>query len=277
MISRALSWIRFLRLPAVLTVPGDVWVGAVVAGRMAAWNEVAAVCLAYLFGMGCNDWWDRNRDLELRPGRPLPAGEISPNPAAGACVLLGVSALLLLPGLPMLLLLTTILAYTACKTYTPWAGAVLMGLCRFQSVWIGTGAREVEGFLEWGVPVGAGLLIFLLTRLAQREGTGQPGTLRSGLFAGGLVLAAVAGMAFGARQGPASWALLGAIAGVAIANHAAIERTKSVPPSAVGIYLGMWIPLQAVWVLGAERAAEGAFLVGASIALPWFQRQISIS
>lgn len=272
-----MSWIRFLRLPAVLTVPGDLWVGAVVAGRVAEVNEVVAVCLAYLFGMAFNDWWDRERDAATRPERPLPSGAVSVPVGGGVCLLLAGGAFAGMPGPPMLLLLTTILAYTVFKQHSPWVGSVLMGLCRFQSVWIGTGAHPAATQAEWAVPLGAGILIFFLTRLSQLEGTGKNATVRSACFAAGLVIAAAAGIWMGGKQGPTSWVLLGAIAGVAIANHAAIERKGEVPPSAIGIYLGMWIPLQAVWVLGAERALEGAFLVAAAIALPWLQRQIAIS
>ena len=277
MMKTLLVWIRFLRLPAVLTVPGDLWVGALVADRFASWQEVVGVSTAYLFGMGLNDWWDRERDGEARPERPIPSGGLRVHWAGGACVLMAGGAFALLPGVPMLLLLVTILAYTGLKTWNPLVGAILMGLCRYQSVWIGTGAGQAGVRAEWMVPLGAGVLIFLLTRLSQLEGTGKRATLRSGLFAAGLVMAAAAGMNLGGRQGPASWALLGTIAGVAIANHAAIERKKEVPPSAIGIYLGLWIPLQAIWVLGGGRAFAGAFLVAAAIALPWLQRQIAIS
>jgi 4-hydroxybenzoate polyprenyltransferase len=277
MTSQLIAWIRFLRLPAVLTVPGDLWVGAVIAGRTAGWNELAAVSCAYLFGMGFNDWRDRKEDARERPDRPIPSGAVSAGAAAVVCAGLAVAAVGFLPTVNLLLLLITICAYTLLKGQYPLAGAVLMGLCRMQSVWIGTGADGAESAQEWAVAVGAGVLIFLLTRLSQVEGKGKRGTLRSGLFAAGLVLAAVAAVWMGGKQGPTSWAVLGAVVGVAIANHAAIERKGEVPPSAIGVYLGMWIPLQALWVLGAGRAAEGAFLIMAAAALPWLQRQIAIS
>lgn len=277
MFSNVLAWIRFFRLPAVLTVPGDVWVGAAVAGRSAHGREVGAVCLAYLFGMAFNDWWDRKKDLEHRPERPIPSGAVSASWGGVACVFLLVGSIIMLPEISTVVLLVTIVAYTTLKSQLPLVGAVLMGLCRFQSVWIGAGADQAESMLEWTVPLCAGVLIFLLTWLAQLEGTERKATIRSIFFACGLIVAAIAGMWMGGKQGPTSWALLGTVAGVAIANHAAIEQKKVLPPSCIGIYLSMWIPLQAIWVLGAEQAAEGAFLIAAAIALPWLQQKISIS
>lgn len=272
-----MAWIRFLRLPAVLTVPGDVWVGAMIANRSAGWNEVAAVSLAYLFGMGFNDWRDRQADAEVRPERPIPSGVLTARAALLACIWLAVAAFVLLPGGALVLLLLTICGYTLIKNKIPLGGAVLMGLCRFQSLWIGTGAHLPETVLEWAVPSGAAVVIFLLTWLSQLEGTQKKATFRSGLFALALVLSAVAAVWTGGKQGPTSWVLLGAIIGVAVANHAAIERNGRVPPSAIGIYLSLWIPLQTLWLLGRGRAMESAVLIVAAIALPWMQRKIAIS
>lgn len=272
-----LAWLQFLRLPAVLTVPGDLWVGAVIAGRSVRWNELLGICLAYLFGMAMNDWHDREKDAVHRPERPLPSGRISPAQASGVCVGLAVGALGLYPAPETGLLLLTVLAYTLCKTWVPLVGAMLMGLCRIQSIWIGMGAGLPDSTLEWAVPLGGGILIFFITRLSQVEGSGRNGGVRSALCAAGLVLAAVAAVWLGGKQGLASWALLGALTWVAIANHAAIKRKGQVPPSAVGRYLSMWIPLQILWLLGGGKAFESVMLIVAAVALPWLQRKVAIS
>ncbi len=88
--------VRLVRLPAVLTVPGDVLLGA-------AWSEeggpagVAVLALGssllYLGGMALNDWADRARDARERPGRPIPAGEVAPAVALGSAVALTAGAL----------------------------------------------------------------------------------------------------------------------------------------------------------------------------------------
>jgi 4-hydroxybenzoate polyprenyltransferase len=275
--SSLLIWVRFLRLPAVLTVPGDLWVGAVVAGRSAVAAEIAAVICVYLFGMGFNDWWDRERDAVHRPERPIPSGRLSTRAALLMCTGLGLAAWVLLPSVGIAALLITVILYTLIKTPFPLLGAGVMGCCRMQSVWIGTGADWPASVPEAAVPLGAGVLIFFLTRLAQLEGTGRKGTFRSAVVAVLLVVASVAAVWLGGKQGPISWALLGALVGVAIANHAAIERNGRVPPAAVGIYLALWVPLQALWVLGDGRALEGAVLIAAAVALPCMQRMMPVS
>jgi 4-hydroxybenzoate polyprenyltransferase len=90
--------VRLVRLPAVLTVPGDVLLGA-------AWSEegeagglsVAVLALGssllYLGGMALNDWADRARDARERPWRPIPAGEVAPAVALGSAVVLTAGAL----------------------------------------------------------------------------------------------------------------------------------------------------------------------------------------
>jgi 4-hydroxybenzoate polyprenyltransferase len=75
--------VRLVRLPSVLTVPGDVLVGAAwdgsgdAAGAPLA-SGVIGSSFVYLSGMALNDWADREVDAVERPRRPIPAGEIAP-------------------------------------------------------------------------------------------------------------------------------------------------------------------------------------------------------
>src|SRR5918996_487347 len=70
-----------VRLPAVLSVPGDGWLGAAAAGAPRGRKNLvlagASACL-YLSGMALNDWADREVDARERPGRPIPSGRVTP-------------------------------------------------------------------------------------------------------------------------------------------------------------------------------------------------------
>lgn len=84
--------IELVRLPAALSVPGDVLVGAAVAGGLgeggsrahgrAAGMAAASTCL-YLAGMALNDYADREVDARERPSRPIPSGRVTPGFALG--------------------------------------------------------------------------------------------------------------------------------------------------------------------------------------------------
>jgi len=165
------AWIRYLRLPNVLSVPGDVLAGAALAGAMdpSLLLRLPAVCLAYLFGMALNDLVDYRLDQRERPERPLPSGAV-PLPAARVvCALLGIGAFALHPGETMALLLFTIVSYTCSKERFPLLGAVQMGLCRMLAVWIGAGGAVPPPDILILVMGLWGLFIFFVTRIASFE------------------------------------------------------------------------------------------------------------
>ncbi|HYZ52212.1 MAG TPA: UbiA family prenyltransferase, partial [Streptosporangiaceae bacterium] len=70
---------ELVRLPAALSVPGDVLAGAAAgrwqSGRRTAGLVGSSVCL-YWAGMALNDWADRDEDAEHRPWRPIPSGRV---------------------------------------------------------------------------------------------------------------------------------------------------------------------------------------------------------
>ncbi len=94
---RPAALLRLFRLPSVLTVPGDVLLGAAWGGEGEEPATVAALALGssllYLGGMALNDWADRELDARERPWRPLPAGEVAPAVALGSAVALTGGAL----------------------------------------------------------------------------------------------------------------------------------------------------------------------------------------
>jgi 4-hydroxybenzoate polyprenyltransferase len=84
---------ELVRLPAALSVPGDVLVGAAAAGwpfgRRTAGLLGASTCL-YWAGMVLNDWADREVDAVERPHRPIPSGRV--RPAAAIALATGLTA-----------------------------------------------------------------------------------------------------------------------------------------------------------------------------------------
>ena len=84
---------ELVRLPAALSVPGDVLVGAAAAGwpfgRRTAGLLGASTCL-YWAGMVLNDWADREVDAVERPHRPIPSGRV--RPAAAVALATGLTA-----------------------------------------------------------------------------------------------------------------------------------------------------------------------------------------
>ncbi len=75
---------ELVRLPAVLTVPGDTLAGAAAAGwplgRRTWALPIASACL-YWAGMALNDYADRDLDAVERPERPIPSGRVLPRQA----------------------------------------------------------------------------------------------------------------------------------------------------------------------------------------------------
>lgn len=70
-----------VRLPAVLSVPGDVLLGAAMSGRRTGGRTLlltGSSSLLYLAGMALNDWADREVDARERPERPIPSGRVAP-------------------------------------------------------------------------------------------------------------------------------------------------------------------------------------------------------
>ncbi|RRO17028.1 4-hydroxybenzoate polyprenyltransferase [Saccharopolyspora rhizosphaerae] len=81
---RARDLAELVRLPAVLTAPGDSLAGAAAAGwphGRRSWAMPVVSSCFYLAGMALNDYADRDLDARERPERPLPSGRIRPRTA----------------------------------------------------------------------------------------------------------------------------------------------------------------------------------------------------
>jgi len=188
---------ELVRLPAVLSVPGDVLLGAAASGQgrdvpRSAGLAAASSCL-YLAGMALNDYADREVDAVERPTRPIPSGRVTPGFALGLATGLtaaaagiavaadGTRALGVLAPLA-----ACVWAYDLVLKQTP-AGPASMAACRGLDVLMGSGPHGAAKALPQAAVVTAH--IGVTTTVSQREVQGAHGV--EPLAAGGIVEGAV--------------------------------------------------------------------------------------
>jgi 4-hydroxybenzoate polyprenyltransferase len=191
-------------LPTVWT---NVIAGATIANAAATIADVAVVGLVmtafYVGGMYLNDFFDREIDARERPGRPIPAGDIS----AGAVLAIGFALLaigvaLLAPFGPLTAIWGLALA-AAIVLYDAWHkgnifAPVIMGLCR-ALVYLATGAA-VSGEIRSTLIIGATALaahVIGLTYAAKQENLNQVGKLWPLFILAGPLLFALSGISGG--------------------------------------------------------------------------------
>lgn len=267
---------RLVRLPAVLTVPGDALLGAAYAGRTTQGTPFRALagCCLYLAGMALNDWVDRDVDAVERPGRPIPSGAVTPGFAlslAGALAGTGV-AVAGLGGGPGALrtavpLAATVWAYDV--TLKPTAAApVAMATARALDVLLGASPRTGAAALPAAL-VAAHTLA--LTSVSVDEVGGQvarPATRAVAITAA--VTTAGAAVALRSSAGPARTALscallLGYAATVGRAHADAARRpSPATAQAAVGTGVLGLLLLQA-----GLHATRGPVGTTAALAAAW--------
>jgi len=238
-------WFRLLRLPNLLTVPGDPVAGTLLAaavsrvpdGLAMAAAAGASLCL-YAFGLILNDLMDIETDRAERPDRPLPSGEISVPQARMAAIAMALSGLNLaltagrLALYAAAVLAALIILYNGGAKRIPVAGVLTMGLCR--------GTSLALGALALGMPASAGQWLPVV------------------LAAAGLTLYVAAFSALAVRemeaekpQGALRWmpfvALLAALPAVLVA--AAAQRRPEPLLPVVYVFL-MVMTLMRAWLLG---------------------------
>lgn len=287
-----LAFLRLVRAPNVLSVPGDPLAGlflAAAAKGMPAevfhgiaglpWTAVAAVALAsvaaYAGGMVDNDLADLGEDRVERPERPLPSGEIPLSAAkAWRTLFLGMPFLFgLAANLPATwfavhgLLMAAILSYNRTKDRMPRSGFVTMGLCRGLSFLSGAATLGPPGlrspvilaaFAAWTAYIAA------LTAFAATENRRGPGRVRY-LLTLPLALLVLLRLIPGLPD-PATKAL--GLAGVLGAVWAALHLKACGPGAApatarrtVGLLIRVLFPLQACACLASPAGLVPALLL----------------
>jgi len=181
------AYLELLRLPNVFTAMADVlmggWLAAAVAGTtlpkgVAALLVGSSSCL-YLAGMVWNDYFDRAKDLQERPARPIPSRRVPESAAqwlGSELIILGVAAALAASyfagwraGLIALALAAAVLTYDGLLKST-WLGPLNMGLCRALNVLLGMSAIAAPWqSVHYTVAAGIGLYIVGVTWFARTE------------------------------------------------------------------------------------------------------------
>lgn len=176
------AWLRLLRLPNLLTVPGDVLAGFLLAPAATGgdWAQlllaIPAGLLLYAAGLALNDLFDYAEDLRDRPDRPLPAKEISREAAAAAALIFFWIAAFLaafFDALPIAIpLILCIVLYDVGLKRRPVFGPFLMGASRAGNLLLGAAAAS-DGWpstpYPWVSAVLLGLYIAVVTHLARNE------------------------------------------------------------------------------------------------------------
>lgn len=229
--SRLAAWLQLVRLPNLLTAPGDPLVGFLAAGLVSVESPVSwptrvamvagASVLLYAFGLVVNDVFDLSTDRRERPDRPLPSGAVS---VLAAMVLAGA---LLAGGLGVayrsggavgwvaLVLVGAIFFYNALAKRVPVLGPLAMGACRGANVLMGAALAGTDGLRMPGPIFVAALVavyIAAVTHIATGEATGRRvGTKRNfpaGVLAFGYTFLLVPALGDGGEIPLRIWLLL---------------------------------------------------------------------
>ena len=208
------AWAQLVRLPNVFTVLADVSAAFLLVSHGAEPLTRFLVIVAsgvafYWAGMVLNDVFDVDHDQEQRPGRPIPAGQISIQQArlagwgllfagiglatAAGRIPAGETPLTWLPCAVGLLLAVVIVAYDGPLKKTPLA-PVAMGGCRVLSFLLGASAcipivPETPLFPKYlvAIAIGFGVYVMGITTMARHEAKGGPSpNLHLGLVVTGL-------------------------------------------------------------------------------------------
>jgi UbiA prenyltransferase family len=268
---------ELVRLPAVLTVPGDVLLGAASSGWPGGGARAVGISLGsslqYLAGMALNDYVDREVDAAERPGRPLPSGRVRPGFAlglAGALSAAGVGVAALAGGRTArrraLALAGTVWAYDVVLKGTR-AGAPAMAAARFLDVLVGAAPR-LRPALPAATLVGAHTLAVTLVSGAETRG-GSAWPARGALGAAAAVSAAAGAVAARSSRAPVRRAgtaglLAGYVAGIAgAARDAARDPTPANVQGVVRAGILGLLPLQAALLTTSQGAGAAIAVTGA--------------
>jgi 4-hydroxybenzoate polyprenyltransferase len=264
---------ELVRLPSVMSVPGDTLVGAAAAGApmtpvAVAGRAVASGCL-YLGGMALNDYADRDVDAVERPHRPIPSGRVDPALAlrlARGLTVAGLAVAGLVGGRRALRvalpLAGTVWAYDLALKDTA-AGPVAMAGCRALDVVLGASGGTLGGALVPAAAVAGHTLTITLVSRHEAEG-GTPEVGRRALVGTSLVTALAAAHSLRSRPGKLGTAVAAGLLGAyAVAmGRAELQAARDPSPAnlqkVVGTGVLGFMPLEGALLAGMRRTVAGA-------------------
>jgi 4-hydroxybenzoate polyprenyltransferase len=279
---------ELVRLPAVLTVPGDTLIGAAMSGCCALRLRRSATlasssALLYLAGMVLNDYADRDVDAAERPSRPIPSGRVEPRFALRLAQVLTVAGILLAAADGALriavALAGAVWAYDLFAKDSP-AGPLVMAAARALDVLLGAEPGSPREAVPAAALVGAHTAV--ITGVSRYETAGSTSAVPRAALAGtGAVTAAAFALAIStARRVPGAGApkpasardlaaallLLGGYAGPLLRSQraAASDPCPANLQRAVGAGVLGVIPLEA-----SVLAAGGHTSAACSLAAVW--------
>lgn len=268
---------QLVRLPAALSVPGDILAGAVAstgAPPPRILGTIASSVALYWAGMALNDYADATIDAVERPQRPIPSGRVARRTAlATACGLtaagLGLAALTggrraLTVAVPLTGL---VWAYDLGLKSTP-AGPAAMAGARALNVLSGAAPGHRAAALPAALLTGAH--IYTVTALSRHEVSGAPRAVPAATLAGSTATA-LAAAALPGRRRRGRVARIGAAAGALgyLASYGTAQVRAAREPSAtnvrdaVGTGIMSLMPLQAALTAGGGRAVLAGALAAA--------------
>ncbi|MEU6381773.1 SCO3242 family prenyltransferase [Streptomyces sp. NPDC046909] len=280
---------QLIRLPAALSVPGDVLAGAVAStgtARLRDGGTIASSVALYWAGMALNDYADATVDAVERPERPIPSGRVARRTALVAgCGLTAVGlGLAALTGgrraLGVALPLTGLVwAYDLRLKSTAWGSAAMAG-ARALNVLAGAEPGRRVSALPAALVVGAHT--YTVTALSRHEVSGAPRAVPAVTLAGSTATAlAAAALPTVLRQGRA--ARIGAVAGALgyLSSYGTAQARAAREPSAanvrgaVGAGIMSLMPLQAALTAGGGRAVLAGALAVAHPSARRLARKVS--
>ena len=268
---------ELVRLPAVLSVPGDALSGAVWSGWPRGGLLAASSAQLYLAGMALNDWADREVDAVERPHRPIPSGRVAPSFALGLATALtagGLATAAAVGGRRALgvagALAGAVWAYDLGAKHTP-AGPLVMASCRALDVLLGAAGGDVRAALPAAAAVGAHTVVVTAVSRQEAEGGGSGvpmvATLATAALSAGVgaasVRANVGGRSGAALAGATAAAGYGAFVGSGYLAAAVTPDAANVQKAVGKGVLGA-MALQAS-LLAARGAHLRALVVGSGL------------
>lgn len=290
--TRAGPWPRVLRIPNIVTIPGDPLAGFFLAGAAGhavpeCIAAIAMVCALYLSGLVMNDLVDVEEDRRERPDRPYAAGELSRRAMLAATALLiatgfacaAIGGPRLLPVAGVLLLL--ILAYNLGGKRIPGIDALLLGLCRATALAAGATAVLERPWTRGLVLVGAavlGLYVVAVSWVARDET--RPERARTVAWMPVAVWLAAACALF-ACPTVSAWLIAAWLIALLLLLEGLKEAASSRVPRAIGRWIHALPAVQSCLILlaGASPPALGTASVVLLLHVParWLGKRIAAS